>query len=239
MNLYDLCEPIFLEVCKLQRLARSCGPGMSVPRLSFVIVRGRFEQLLRDAETQAHADRFLAGQFQQVKAPLIYFIDDVLNASRLPIASEWGDRPLEMALLDRLVGADRFWDLLQETLNQPGRDAEERLAIFYTCLGLGFKGKHRDHPAELQEAAQQIRYRLAGSLAGSPTAKFCPESYLVNELKLFQRPTRWATWVFAGFFIFAIGALVFYYVIFDAAAKELAHVLQGIIKAPPALIVNP
>ena len=34
----------------------------------------------------------------------------------------------------------KFFDLLDETLNDPSDEATERLKIFYTCLGLGFSG---------------------------------------------------------------------------------------------------
>jgi cytochrome bd-type quinol oxidase subunit 1 len=46
------------------------------------------------------------------------------------------------AIQRQLAGDEKFFDLLEETLNDSSEDASERLAVYYTCLGLGFMGMY-------------------------------------------------------------------------------------------------
>jgi len=235
MNLLEVYESIFLEVCTFNRLARKPNLDPGGQRLSYETVRTRFEELLAQAKASLKNDRVLEGQFDQVKAPVVFFIDDAIKSSRLPIAAEWAEKTLEEKEYSTVSGASSFWKQLSQTLKTPGRDADDRLGVLCTCLGLGFKGVP-DNPAAAQADVQQMQTRLMANLQDGP---ICPQAYFANREILHKKPTRWVSWVVAGFIVVAVSSLVFYFVLFYFAKQDLSRTLNGIIKAPPSLTANP
>ena len=140
MKLLELYEDLFQYVCRLNRAAK--------PRRSPITpgcARGE------DADG-GHQPRRLRGraagnQVKRLEMPIIFFVDNVICTSRLKFAAQWAQNRLAKER-NELAGDERFFDFLEQDLADASEDAVERLAIYYTCLGLGFTGMYQGQPEQ-------------------------------------------------------------------------------------------
>ncbi len=179
MTLLELCEPLFQYVCRLNRMSRKGG------RAEVSHVRAELKGLLADARSRASGDPALGVQFDKVELPLIFFADSMIRESKLSFASRWDDLARER---NELAGDEKFFDLLDETLAERGEAAQERLRVFYTCLGLGFRGWYAGQPEYLRKKMLEINARLRGHSGESP--RICPEAYIADDSDLIEPPSR-------------------------------------------------
>lgn len=180
MTLHEVCEPLFQYVCRLNRMARKGGS------LEVSHVRAELKGLLADAKARAGADPGVAVQWDKVELPLIFFVDSMIRESRLPFASRWEDLARER---NELAGDEKFFDLLDETLAERGESAQERLRIFYICLGLGFRGWYAGQPEYLRKKMLEINARLRQSTQGE-SPRICPDAYIADDSNLIEPPSR-------------------------------------------------
>lgn len=182
MNLSELCEPVFQYVCRLNR------GGRQGVKDDIDLVRAEVNQLVSARKAAAAAEPRLDEQFERVRQPLIYFVDSMIAGGRSSIAKAWDKRRLAYDWQE-FSGDEKFWDLLDETLNEQGEAACERLAFFYTCIGLGFTGFYHGKPDFIKRKMTQLAARL--ERGGSPELKdrICPEAYeAVDRRVLFESP---------------------------------------------------
>src|SRR6185295_4922356 len=151
MTLLELCEPLFQYVCRLNRSARK---GVR-PELS--VVRTEIKTILADMKSKAASDRSLVTQYDKIELPLVFFVDFMVKECAGSAARQWQDLGAERK---ELAGDERFFDLLDETLKEPGEAAAERLAIFYVCMGLGFTGWYTGQPEFLRRKMLEISARI-------------------------------------------------------------------------------
>jgi type IV/VI secretion system ImpK/VasF family protein len=183
-SLTDLCEPLFQYVCMLNRIARNPGGE----NIEFSALRKIIEELLADMEESAKADPRLESQFKKLKMPLIFFVDSMIAESGLSLAREWNKKRLAYDA-NELAGDEKFFDLLDETMKESGREAAERLAIFYTCLGLGFTGWYTGQPEFLRKKMIDLEQRIPPELIDTQhTAKVCPEAYQYLDTRNLVEP---------------------------------------------------
>jgi type IV/VI secretion system ImpK/VasF family protein len=171
MTLASLCEPLFRKVCLLNRLARKGGSALSYDELRLEI-----EEIFKDTQKAAEADPRLRVQWQKLELPLIFFVDSMIAESNLAVAAKWNQNRLAYQR-NELAGDEKFFDLLDETLNDPSDEATERLLIFYTCLGLGFTGWYTGQPEYLRGKMLDISHRIRAAIDSDKAAKLCPEAY--------------------------------------------------------------
>ena len=162
--------------------------------------------------------------------PLIFFVDSMLAESRLSLAPQWHKNRMAYEL-NELAGDEKFFDLLDETLKETGSEANERLAIFYTCLGLGFTGWYAGQPEYLRKKMLDVGSRVPRELIDTQhNAKVCPEAYEhLDTRNLVEAPgLKLATLaiLFAGFF-FIVMAVNFY--LFRTASTGLSDSLRIIL----------
>jgi hypothetical protein len=129
MTPLELCEPIFTKICVLNRLGRSQGGLLSYDQL-----RSEIEQLFTRIRNSADADPALKVQWQKLELPLTFFVDSMISESGLAIAATWNRNRLAYERKE-LTGDEKFFDLLDETLNDPSDEASQRLVVFYTAIG--------------------------------------------------------------------------------------------------------
>ena len=185
MTLQELCEPIFQEICRLNRLARKGGGSAAELGRDMARVRSVFEEM----KSRASGDVGLLNQYMEVEKPLVYFVDFMLSESKLPWAGEWPW--LEQEKYQELVGQMKFFELLDETLVDPSPAATDRLQIFYTCIGLGFTGFYVDEPEVLRRKMLEIQNRIRDRVELQETTRFIPESEMrVNTSNLYEPPGR-------------------------------------------------
>jgi type VI secretion system protein ImpK len=220
-DLQSLCEPLFQYVCRLNRTARR-GVNMSDGQ-----VRSELKSLLSDLQMQAHAAG-LSDQFGLVRLPLIGFADFMVRESKLPFARNWRS----LAEEEKQLGLDqRFFEMLDETLADQSDKATERLAIFHTCIGLGFTGMYTGQPPDVLRRKQlEITARIKPRLDTDPAARITPEAYDHTDKRVLQQPIAQGvlSWVIVLVGL-TVGLLVTNFTMFNNAKSTLDGVLQRVI----------
>jgi type IV/VI secretion system ImpK/VasF family protein len=183
MTLVELCEPLFQHVCRLSRGARkgvSPDPGQA---------RAEISSLFGDLRARAASTPGLAEPYEKIEIVLMYFVDSMIRESRLSFARQWQELAHEK---NKLAGDEDFFDELDRTLAEPDSDSvRQRLAVFYTCLGLGFTGWYTGNHEHLRKKMNELASRLRGMMDADKASRVCPEAYEnVNTADLVEPPAR-------------------------------------------------
>jgi type VI protein secretion system component VasF len=182
MTLLELSEPLFQYICRLSRSARKgvrVDPGT---------VRNEVKAILGDMRSRAMADRALVSQFEKIELVYLFFVDFMVRECLGTAAKSWPELAAERK---ELAGDERFFDMLDETLKEPGDAAAERLVIYYVCIGLGFTGWYTGQPEYLRKKMLEISSRIRHLMDSDQIAKICPEAYEnVNTANLVEPPGR-------------------------------------------------
>jgi type IV/VI secretion system ImpK/VasF family protein len=226
LDLVDLCEPMFQYICMLNRIARNPGGE----GLEFAPLQALIKEIFQDMEQNPGANDRLRGQYQKVHVALIFFVDSMISESKLGIASQWHKNRLAYEF-NELAGDEKFFDLLDETIAEKTPEADERLAIFYTCIGLGFEGWYAGQSEYLRKKMMDIGKRIPSRFIDTQhTARVCPEAYQhVDGRDLVEPPGLKVITMaifFAGLFLVAL-AVNFY--LFHTASTGLAESLKTIL----------
>jgi type VI protein secretion system component VasF len=225
-TLSELCEPFFIGVGGLM----TADAGV---RRDAWQVRQELTDIMEQMHGEAHgpqATAKLAENYDRIEPVLAFFADDVINESTLPFANQWIGEML-LANHKRVqdwTGRQRLFLELDATIRDPSAEALERLAIFQTCLGLGFGGIHRENVPLLQQYGNNIAQRLEGRAAQK---WICPEAYEFTQTDVLTRPVKenvlWIT-VICGALVLA--TIVSYVAINIAARSEISRVLGQILQ---------
>lgn len=230
--LADLCEPLFLAVCRYNRSARLNTP------MARQQVRAEIEELFKTMGEQAgrSADPALGGQFRDVRPALVAFVDDVISHSGLPFAAEW----------ERLGQAEQafspgeeFFDLLEQTLADPSAAVADRLVIFYTCVGLGFCGKHRSEPEMLKAWMNRLVARIGGRMDADENGRVSGQPYRYTDRRVLQ-PYLGAALVGLAVAVVALIALAFVVngTLYYKRTNELRTAVKKLVEPPPAVAAD-
>ena len=168
LSLIELTEPLFECICRLNRSVRGKGRSEQAP------VKAEITSILADMKAKAAATPGLLEQYEKIELVLLFFVDFMIKESALPFAKEWKELAFER---NELAGDEKFFDLLEETLQDRSRAATDRLAVFYTCLGLGFTGWYAGQPEFLRRKSKEIFARIADIRETQTEARICPEAY--------------------------------------------------------------
>jgi type VI secretion system protein ImpK len=125
--------------------------------------QGLRERLRRYLDTmEQHGVRcgYTQGDMQEVKFPLVAFIDEVILLSSWEHRDTWRDRPLQLDVFGERTAGQRFFTRLAE-LRREGESRREVLEIYHLCLTLGFAGSFRISGMEgLQRELDALRRDL-------------------------------------------------------------------------------
>ena len=177
MTLVDLCEPLFQYICRLNRLARS---GADLPASQ---IRSEIKTILEQMKATAAQTPGLLSKYEMtegrdgrkgIELVMIFFADSMVRDSKLACARGWDDLAAEY---HEYAGDDKFFDLLDETLQDRSRDATEQLAVFYTCLGLGFVGGLYGQPEAIRRKMHDCVARIGDQMDDASRGRICRESY--------------------------------------------------------------
>jgi hypothetical protein len=167
MTLLELSEPLFQYICRINRSARKGG------NYDLGQVQAEIKGLLAEARSKSVGAN-QSDPWEKVELPLIFFCDFMIKASALPWAGEWKELAFER---QEMAGDEKFFDLLEETLKDKSPSANERLAVFYTCMGLGFTGWYTSQPEYLRRKMKEIAARLQAAGQISDIRRICPDAY--------------------------------------------------------------
>ena len=223
MTPLELCEPLFTKVCLLNRLGRKGGGVASYDQL-----RLQIEGIFAEMRKTADSDPALRIQWEKLEFPLIFFVDSMISESGLAVASTWNRNRLAYERKE-LAGDEKFFDLLDETLNDPSDEGTLRLLIFYTCIGLGFTGWYVGQPEYLRGKMLDISQRIRTAMETDKAARICPEAYLnVDTRDLVQAPASrlgGIAIIFAGLCLVVVTVEAY---LFHAASLSLTDSLSAI-----------
>jgi type VI protein secretion system component VasF len=223
MTPLELCEPIFNKICVLNRLGRNQGALLTYDQLRLEI-----EQLFSELRNAAEADPALKAQWQKLELPMSFFVDSMVSESGLALAATWNRNRLAYERKE-LAGDEKFFDLLDETLNDPSDEASQRLVVFYTCIGLGFTGWYAGQPEYLRGKMLDVSQRIRSAMETDKTIRICPEAYLnVDTRDLVQAPASklgGIAIVFAGLCLIVVTVEAY---LFHAASLSLTDSLTAI-----------
>jgi len=224
MKLTDACEPLFQKICELNRSTRSQGtlPDYNTLRREFIgvmdVIRNRI------ASTPS-----LQRHWAKMEMPLLFFIDSMISESALPVASQWNKNRLAYDFKE-LAGDQKFFDLLDENLEDSSEDATERLGVFYNCIGLGFTGFYAGRPDQLRSRMIEMISRIDPSVRVENDLRICPEAYENLDTRDLIESQPIPTKVLAAFFLGL--CLVFFVVLvllYQDATLEFRRMLVLII----------
>ncbi|NQT81804.1 DotU family type IV/VI secretion system protein [bacterium] len=222
MTLRELCQPFFLYVCRLNRSARK-GGGHDHNH-----IRRELKALLEDMKSNAAVDVGLLSQYEKIEEVLIFFADSMIAESTLPFAREWHEDRLAYERKE-LAGDEKFFDLLDKTLEDPSEAATERLAVFYTCMGLGFTGFYAGQPEYLRRKMLDCKARILDMMDADQFAKTCPEAYKHVDTRDLIEPPRWKL---QGIALALVSSIIVLFVIslllFKTAGNKLGNALNTI-----------
>jgi type IV/VI secretion system ImpK/VasF family protein len=221
VTLLELCEPLFQYICRLNRSVRAGA------MLEPATIRAEIKSLLDGMRAKSAADAALRTQFEKIELVLIFFVDYMVKESRSNVGQDWQEIAYER---NELAGDEKFFDLLDETLADPGPAASERLAVFYNCMGLGFTGWYTGQPEYLRKKMDECRARIGDQLESPEVSRVCPEAYEhVDTSDLIEPPGR----SLVGITIALVGLIVVLVVaniyVYQNGRRELENVLQRII----------
>ncbi|MGB9274303.1 MAG: DotU family type IV/VI secretion system protein, partial [Terrimicrobiaceae bacterium] len=171
MTLFDLYEPLFQYICMLNRIARK-GSNEAI---EYDSLRTEIVSMLDSINKRAQTDPLLALQAKKLEMPVTFFVDSMISESNLQCAAQWHKNRIAY-LHNELAGDEKFFDLLDETLNDPSPEATERLFIYYVCMGLGFTGWYAGQPEYLRRKMETVAKRI-GVDELNKAARICPEAY--------------------------------------------------------------
>jgi type VI protein secretion system component VasF len=247
MNLLELTEPIFQQVCRLNRLARKSGgastgdtsiiakaPGAPAPprvaSLDYAVVRSEVKAMFEDLIQKSNSDVRLNAQAKKMELPLLFFVDSMIAESSLPFAAQWNQNRLAYER-NELAGDEKFFDLLEETMKDSSEDASERLAVYYNCIGLGFTGIYFRQPEYLRKTMLTIAPRIRHLVEADQTAKICPDAYEgIDTRNLVQPPGSKMVFVGILFLCFILAVGITYLFLYRAASRSLSTSLEYILK---------
>jgi type IV/VI secretion system ImpK/VasF family protein len=225
MKLLEIYEGLFQYICCLNRTSKT----QAHPELARV--RSEVRELLEQAGRSASADVRLANQVARLELPLIFFMDNLICTSRLKFASQWAEKRLAHER-NELAGDERFFvDFLERDLTDPAEEAAERLAIYYVCLALGFRGMYQAQPEKIQWYMEQIFPRIRQWMDNDPRTKISEEAYRHTDTRrLTEPPSNKIALVAIAFVFLSLSVLVAYYALYAKAVKVLSVSVEKIVQ---------
>ena len=210
----------------LSRIARKPGGE----KIEFNALRGNIRGHLESITRNAQADSLLALQVKKLEMATIFFVDSMISESKLSCAAQWHQNRLAYEK-DELAGDEKFFDFLEENLNDSTKEASERLVIFYVCLGLGFTGWYATQPEYLRKKMETIAKRISGAMESDPVARICPEAYqYLDTRNLIEKPTIKIGAIALVFIALCLVGLAVNLYLFKTGSVGLAQSLHEILR---------
>jgi type IV/VI secretion system ImpK/VasF family protein len=229
MNLLEICEPIFLYICVLSRIAKLKERGAGY---DYETVRSTVEKMFAEFPSKAPADFHSQEQVRKIELPLIFFVDSFISESNLSFAGQWNSERLAFKRNEH-AGDEKFFQLLdgtlqEHTLKDKSAEAVERLGVFYVCLGLGFRGIHADKPQRLRQYLDDIGRLLSPSMDRNWDEEIIKEQW-ADQTNLVEPPSRKLVLIGILFLCLTFATMVTYVWMFREGSRSLATSITQIV----------
>ena len=133
-------SPLLAPAAPLLALATRVQGMVEQPDVS--VLRGRIIEAMRGFEKQGLAAGVDPKVLQVGHYALCAFIDEMVQQTPWGQSSGWAKQSIASTFHASVVGGDRFFDLLKQLQQNPGRFGAV-LEVMYLCLSLGFEGRMR------------------------------------------------------------------------------------------------
>ena len=227
-SLITHCDPLFQLICRYNRIIRK-GSGHT---LDYTQVRTEIEEMFDVLGRTAQGDLSLGAQYRLVELPLLIFVDSMMANSAVSFAQKWGNNRLAY-LRKGCSDEEKFFNLLDETLQEKKEGTDERLAIFYICIGLGFTGGNQ--PEFLRKKMEDLAQRVRAYVDIDESAFITPASYQHTNMTNLPMPMAASLVplliVLTGLMLVVVAVNVY---TFYSASSELTEVLNTITARDPA-----
>ena len=199
MRLAGYCHDLLNMVIKMQ-IADDFGDA--------AVFRDKIRELINQIEIKAQKSAVPTAEIDHTKFALIAFVDECVITSDWDQREDWIANPLQMEIYGRFDAGDQFFTRLETFLQNPGANAAVT-GVYYTCLGLGFKGRYAiDGEEELSLLISKTNDALKKTVVSIPET-LSPSA--VPEKSARSSDTKFLSW-YLGFGTILL-ALVFYLII--------------------------
>jgi type IV/VI secretion system ImpK/VasF family protein len=224
MKLLEIYEDLFQFVCRLNRVARTDAQP------DYGRIRSEVKTVLDEINRRTVSDVQLMNQVKKLELPIIFFVDNVICTSRLKFAPQWAENRLAKER-NELAGDERFFDFLEQDLSDPSEEAAERLAVYYTCFGLGFMGMYISQPEKIRQYQEQIYPRLGRWMDRDASKKITEEAYQSTDTRVLTEPPSRKIILVAIVFVFlSLSVLAVYYGLYAKASHDLTTSINQIME---------
>jgi type IV/VI secretion system ImpK/VasF family protein len=225
MKLLDLYEELFQYVCLLNRMSNAKPEAQR----EYARVRADVKGLIEEISRNTASDARLASQVRRLEMPVVFFVDNVIATSRLKFAAQWAANRLANER-NELAGDERFFDFVQQDVADVSEEAVERLAVYYTCFGLGFTGMYINQPEHIRTLMEQIFPRIR-QWTDSDRIRLSDEAYKFTDTRMLTEPPNNRIILVSILFLFlSLSVLVLYYGLYYKASSDLTSAVQLIEK---------
>lgn len=232
MTAYQLYEPVFLYMCQINRLARNGA------HLHYADVRSAIETMLAQIKAYADQNAYLREQVRELDNPIRYFIDYLIMEpkSKLPFAEQWSRNKLG-ADTEGLTGDESFFDYyldpaLEQARSTPNEALTDRLLVYYTCIGLGFEGRHFNKPEELRHYMATIRERTSSAIPSDTPSHLTPQAYHGRDERDLARPPKARPFAFlSALCCLLLSGICFYLWMYKDIRKKVPDEMRHIIES--------
>jgi type VI protein secretion system component VasF len=132
---------------------------------------------------------------------------------------------------NELAGDEKFFDCLEETLQDPSPEATERLIIFYVCMGLGFVGWYASQHEYLRRKMETIAKRISGSVDIENISRICPEAYkYLDTRNLIEPPSSKVGAIALAFLALTLLVCAINFYLFKIGSQGLTDSLTEILR---------
>lgn len=220
MTLLELVEPVFQQICRLNRLARK-GAAIDLS-----VVRSELRSAINDARARAAAEPDLMRGFETVEPSILVFIDATVRSMRAGFAGVWKPLAPERGVESSVKV---FEEAMEKALADDSPGSSERLAVLAEILGLGMPGAYGANREAGGKKLAEVLPRLSGLAEIDQTERVCPEAYRnVDTRKLTLPPVRSLTSVAIAAVGMIVVVVVAYFMMFARASGDLRKTLHQI-----------
>lgn len=236
-ELVDLFEPVFDEVCRLNKLWSSItDSGVKYTSTSLKESwRKIFQQI--DKRVRAQEDPRLLSSYRELRPAVVHFVDEFIISHKLSELSDWKVNPLATDPfvngegVRSVEGANEFFVRVEKdiALAPENPAAKERLAVCLTCLGFGFKGKYYNDSTKLGEVVARIQQEIPDHVHLDFNVGIFRGKHKAYVVPMPPKPTRWVPWVAVSLLILSVALLVGYFAVYYGQYGELRKDLRTIL----------
>ena len=202
ITLQEVTEPIFLYVCKINRVANSGG------ELSYLSARNEICELIESSAVKASRDQITRDCFQRIKIPLLLFIDYMIVDSGVNFAMQWH----QCSLFDEFAAinsSDDFCSYIEEDLAQNYEGVEEVLLFYFLCVGLGYGGGFESGTSQISQVMAKLLPKIRNHINAGSAGRITQSAYEnINTLNFIKPVGGKISLILAVFVIFMISVAI-------------------------------